>query len=102
MSSTENDPSTIELQWGEAEALFRAIVEDGDVEFTQHAQQELKNDNLHTTDCLNILRGGRVVATQLRYGKIRYRVSTGTMTTVVTLTSETELCVVTAWRHENE
>lgn len=100
MSGTENDPSTRELKPDEAEALFRRVVKEGDVAFTGHAIEELEKDNLHTTDCLNVLRGGRVVATELRHGKLRYRVTTKLMTAMVAVASETEVCVITAWRNE--
>lgn len=100
MSSTESDPSATELKPDAARELFRRIVKDGDVEFTGHALGALRDDNLLTTDCLNVLRGGEVVATELRHGRVRYRVETNQMTAIVTVVSETELCVVTAWRNE--
>lgn len=100
MSSSENDPSIMELKPDEARELFRRIVNDGDIEFTEHARAELEKDDLHTTDCLNVLRGGEVVGVELRFGKLRYRVATNQMTAIVTVVSETELCVVTAWRNQ--
>lgn len=100
MSSPADDPSIIELKPDEARALFRRIVKDGDIEFTGHALVELENDNLHTTDCMNVLRGGEVVGTELRHGKIRYRVATKQMTAIVIVVSDAELCVITAWRNE--
>jgi hypothetical protein len=102
MSSPTDDLSTIELKPDVARDLFRRIVKDGDIEFTKHAREELKKDNLHTTDCMNVLRGGSVVATELRHGKIRYRVETNQMTAMVSIVSETELCVITAWRNEEK
>lgn len=99
MSRSENDPSIVELKPDEARDLFRSIVADGDVEFTGHALVELKNDNLLTTDCLNVLRGGEVVGTQIRHGKLRYRVANKQMTAMVAVNSQTELCVITAWRN---
>ena len=80
--------------------MFRRIVMDGDIDFTDHAREELKKDNLHTTDCTNVLRAGEVVGTSLRHGKLRYRVENKQMTAIVTVVSETELCVITAWRNE--
>jgi hypothetical protein len=99
MSSSENKPFPAVLTPAEARDLFRRIVATGDVEFTGHAIDELKKDNLATTDCLNVLRGGEVVTTELRFGKIRYCVATKQMTAVVTIVSETELCVITGWRN---
>jgi len=104
MSSTENDPSPVDLSVTElkpdaAKELFERIIKDGDIDFTGHARDELKKDFLQTTDCMNVLRGGTVTATELRHGKIRYRVQTPRMTAIVTVVSETELCVITAWRN---
>jgi len=100
MSYTQNDPSTRELKPDEARDIFRRIVKDGDVEFTGHALKALKDDNLLTTDCLNVLRAGECTGTELRHGKLRYRVENRQMTAIVTVVSENELAVVTAWRNE--
>lgn len=101
MSYTEHDPSTRELKPDDARDLFRRIVSgDGDVEFTGHALKALKDDNLLTTDCLNVLRAGECTGTELRHGKLRYRVENRQMTAIVTLVSGKELAVVTAWRNE--
>jgi hypothetical protein len=100
MSDPVVDLSTTELKPDIARDLFRRIVHEGDIGFTGHALAELRNDNLHTTDCMNVLRGGEVVGTELRHGKIRYRVETTKMTAIVMVVSETELCVITAWRNK--
>ncbi len=83
---------------GEARPLFRSIVETGVVAFSGHAQEEMKNDELETTDCLNVIRGGAVYPAEFVNGEWRYKVSTQRICIVVALVSATRIRVVTAWR----
>lgn len=83
---------------GEARPLFRTIVEKGVVAFSAHAKEEMKKDELETTDCLNVIRGGVVHPAEFENGEWRYRVSTQRICIVVALISPTRLRVVTAWR----
>jgi hypothetical protein len=100
MSDRENEPPMPALDADAAKDVIRSIVDGGDIAFTGHALEELAKDNLRTTDCMNVLRGGQVVGTEVRHGRIRYRVETRKMTAIVTVVSEAELCVVTAWRNQ--
>jgi hypothetical protein len=44
------DPAT-------AKQRIRAILETGNTRFSQHALEEMAQDNLTTVDCVNVLRG---------------------------------------------
>lgn len=50
------DPALQPLKLPEAKQLAREIMENGNVSFSGHAIDEMANDDLHTTDCLNLLR----------------------------------------------
>lgn len=100
MSNTADGSSERDLSWDEAEARFRKIVADGDIDWTDHALQALKDDGLQTTDFMNALRGGRINRVEVRHGQVRYCVSNRQMTAVVSLASDTELCAITAWRND--
>lgn len=95
--ATEPDPER-QMKPGEARPLFRGIVETGVVAFSGHAQEEMENDELETTDCLNVIRGGAVHPAEYVNGEWRYKVSTQRISIVVVLVSATRLRVVTAWR----
>ena len=86
------------LNPSDARRLIRDIIENGDVAFSGHAQDELDKDDLTTTDVLNMLRGGIVEPAEFESGSWRYRVRTARMCVVVAFRSETELRIVTAWR----
>lgn len=95
--ATEPDPER-QLKPGEARPLFREIVETGVVAFSGHAKEEMEKDELETTDCINVIRGGVVHPAEYTNGEWRYRVSTQRMCIVVALVSPNRLRVVTAWR----
>ena len=99
--SPNDDPSTRSLSQVEARKLFREIVANGDVTFTAHARKEMKKDKLHSPDVLNLLRGGIIGGAEWENGELRYHVSTLRMCAVVTVVSQTELRVITAWRIES-
>ena len=86
------------LREGDARRLIRAIIEDGEVEFWAHAQEEMAKDGLSQADCLNVLRGGWPDPVELEGGHWRYRVHTRMICVVVQFESEQHLAVVTAWR----
>ena len=82
----------------DARNLMREIIEHGEVQFSGHAIQEMADDDLQTTDCINVMRGGVVEWSEEQNGTWRYRVATPRMCVVVAFPSATRLRVVTAWR----
>ena len=78
--------------------LVRKIIEDGEVEFWHHAQNEMANDGLSQVDCLNVLRGGWPDGGECYANRWRYQVHTQTICVVVQFESDSHLAVVTAWR----
>ena len=86
------------LSRADARRLIREIIADGTVYFSNHARDEMANDNLAEIDCVNVLRGGVVDEGEWENGSWRYRVRTQRITVVVAFGSELELVVVTAWR----
>lgn len=92
------DPALEPLKPPDAKQLAREIVENGVVEFSGHANKEMANDDLHTTDCLNLLRAGIYSPPELINGEWRYRVATQRICVVFAFVSETRMRVVTAWR----
>lgn len=91
-------PALEPLKPPDAKKLAREIVETGVVEVSGHAQEEMANDELQTTDCLNLLRAGVFNPPEHINGEWRYRVTTPRICVVIAFTSETRLRVVTAWR----
>lgn len=82
----------------DARKLIQEIVKNGAVGFSAHAEKEMAKDDLQTTDCLNVMRGGIVGPGELIDGTWRYRISTPHMCVVVAFPSATKLRVVTVWR----
>ena len=82
-----------------ARDLARRIVADGSVVFSGHAITEMKADHLTTQDALNTIRAGAYQPGEFENGSWRYRAQTQRMTFVIAFRDETELVVVTAWRH---
>ncbi len=72
---------------------------DGTVVFSAHANGEMKNDKLDSTDCVNVLRGGSVNPAEFINNEWRYRISTPRITVVVAFDSGVRLRVVTVWRN---
>jgi hypothetical protein len=83
-----------------AKKVIRFIAENGTVHFTRHAREELAKDSRSTQDCLNAMRGGRVLSSEFENGGWRYRVDTGRVCVIVELESGESLFVITAWRTE--
>ncbi len=73
----------------------------GNVRFSRHAIQELKNDDLTTTDALNVLKSHDAKINQdgeWENGNYRYRLETSNLTVVVGFWNDgTGLNLVTAW-----
>jgi hypothetical protein len=84
----------------DARKCAKEIVENGTVSFTQHAQRELRKDDLDSTDCLNLLRAGVFSAPELENGEWRYRTETQRMCVIFTFPSESRIRVITAWRKQ--
>jgi hypothetical protein len=79
--------------------LVRAARLNGKVAFSNHALEEMKNDELIETDVDNVLCCGTVYDEPRREaGSWRYRVETERICVVVAFWSPTEVVVVTAWR----
>ena len=91
-------PDLERLKPTDAKKLARTIVDRGTVEFTGHALAEMANDDLETTDCLNLLRAGVYQEPEPYREGWRYRVTTARMCVVFAFASEKRLRVVTAWR----
>ena len=81
-----------------ARRLLRDILTSGVLRFSGHAKAEMAKDQLTTQDALNVLRAGVVEPSELVRGSWRHRVKTNRICVVVTLPSETEAIVITAWR----
>lgn len=92
------DPSLESLKPPEARALARKILEDGVVEFTGHAVEEMANDGLQSADCINLLRAGVFSPAEYTNREWRYRVSTSRICVVIAFASTEKLMIVTAWR----
>ena len=92
------DPVVHSLKAPDAKARVRSIVENGVVEFSRHAREEMEKDNLDAVDCENVLRGGVYDPDGFQRGEWRYRAQTNQMCVVFTFLSETRLRVITAWR----
>lgn len=93
------DPVIRPLTPPAAKALARDISENGIVEFSAHAREEMGKDRLDAVDCLNLVRAGVFQPPELEKGEWRYRVSTARMCIVVAFRSTDRLRVVTAWRN---
>jgi hypothetical protein len=92
------DPSLDPLKPQDAKKLARQIVDDGTVEFSHHAEEEMRKDDLIASDCLNLIRAGAYQPPDFINGQWRYRAQTVQMCVVITFRSATRLRVVTAWR----
>ena len=88
----------LHLDTGTARKLLRDVLASGFLRFSGHAKQEMATDHLTTQDALNVLRAGVVEPSEFENGSWRHRVKTNRICVVVTLPSETEAVVITAWR----
>lgn len=92
------DPALEPLKPPDAKKLAREIVENGTVDFSGHALEEMAKDDLQAADCLNLLRGGVYESPEPIKGEWRYRVGTQRICVVVVFVSGVRMRVVTAWR----
>ena len=92
------DAATDRLSPGVGHKLIRKILKEGQVSWSMHATEEMKNDELTTVDCANVLRAGVVEEPEFERGTWRYRVRTQKIFVVVAFRSDTELSIVTTWR----
>jgi hypothetical protein len=92
------DPSAEPLKPSDAKALAREIVEHGVVEITGHAIGEMRDDDLQTADCLNLVRAGVFEPAEYINREWRYRVRTARICIVIAFVSPERLRIVTAWR----
>ena len=88
------------LQVGASEArrILRAVIADGVLHFSGHARREMAKDGMTDQDIVNTLRAGLPEPSEFENGSWRHRVKTNRFCVVVTLLSEREAVVVTAWR----
>lgn len=92
------DPVLSPLKPLDAKRLAAVICEEGTVHVSSHAVEEMANDHLETTDCLNLIRAGVFQAAEFINNEWRYRVESARVCVVITFLSREELVFVTAWR----
>ena len=78
--------------------VIRAILDDGHIEFSRHALEEMEQDGLSELDIINVLRGGWPSPAEYERGSWRYRISTRSIVVVVAFRSQSWAVIVTAWR----
>lgn len=89
------------LKPGEARKLIQHILKNGYVTYSRpHAIERMEEREMDNSDCINILRGGKVRAGEYENGSWRYRVETPKMAVVITFIDGDELMIVTAWREK--
>ena len=86
------------LQQAAVRKVVRQILEEGEVEFWRHAEEEMAKDRLSQADCINVLRGGWPDAPEFESGRWRYRIRTTKICVVIQFESDNHLAVVTVWR----
>jgi len=86
------------LQPAKVKSLLVATLEDGTVEFSLHARQEMAMDNITEGEVMGVLQGGVVEPGEFERSSWRYRVRRSKTYVVVTFRTETWTVVVTAWR----
>lgn len=85
----------------EVKKLVLQIIRRGVVTYSQpHAEERMRERNISTVDCINVLRGGVTEEGEYENGSWRYRVHTAKMCVVIRFESEMLLEVVTAWREK--
>ena len=61
------------LQPAKVKSLLVAMLEDGTVEFSAHARQEMAKDNITEGEVMGVLQGGVVEPGEFERGSWRYR-----------------------------
>lgn len=92
------NPLVEPLKPADAKRLAREIFEDGQVELSSHAIDEMRNDGLQTADWLNLVRAGVFEAAEYINREWRYRIHTSRICIVIAFVSAERLKIVTAWR----
>lgn len=82
-----------------AKKLLRALLLRGAVAFSQHARDEMEEDEVTAVEVEGVLRAGAVTEPELEKGDWRYHVQTPRVTVVVAFRSDKEAVVVTVWRN---
>lgn len=82
-----------------AKQLALHIVEYGVVSFCARCLQEMRDNDLQTSDCLNLIRGGCFQNPEIVAGELRCKVRTGRMCFLVVFRSTERILVVTGWRN---
>lgn len=104
MVDKTSTPRHSEVDFGQAlpesvaKSYIQAILDEGNVAYSKHAEEEMAKDHLTTVDVVNVLRGGSIGPPEWENGSWRYRVQTQKMCVVVAIRSESELKIVTAWK----
>lgn len=84
---------------GEAKRLLKSILSKGFVTYSRpHALDRLKERNISTLDCENVLRAGIVDEAELENGAWRHHVRTQKIVIVIEFLSEEEVLILSAWR----
>lgn len=99
-----NDYRTKRLSRTEARKKVTEVVNryPSHIRYSKHALEELQNDNLTTSDVLNIIKSSDAKILKepdFEKGSYRYRLETKRITVVVAFDSPTSFVVVTAWRN---
>lgn len=76
---------------------IRVILQDGEVQFTAHAREQMKARNISYADVLAVLRGGWCEFEELVDETWRYRIVTHQNCVVIAFESDIELTVITVW-----
>ena len=74
----------------------------GSIRFSDHAREELQNDEMVVADALRVLRGGTISAGEFERGSWRYRIEARKIVVVITFASLSPVItvVVTAWKRK--
>ena len=101
--STILDIRTKRLDKAQARKLIAQIVRNNpdNIRFSKHALIELGNDNLTTSDALNVIKSShsRILSDgEWEHGSFRYRLETSNIMIVIAFDSPESMVIVTAWR----
>jgi len=83
----------------EAKALIRRLLSEGRILYSRpHAIDRLRERNISTIDCENVLRAGNVEQARIESGKWRHKVKTNNIELIVQFLPYDQLLIVSAWR----
>lgn len=97
------DFRTRKLNKNQARKLIAEVVKKhpSHIRFSKHSLEELRKDNLTTSDALNVIKSNDskiLNDADLEKGSYRYRLETLNIMVVISFDSPNSLVVVTAWR----